>query len=117
MPGAVIVGGVDAHAGAGHTILAKGDSRRDAPLLKRAVAFVQVKLVGLSIVGQQNVGPAVSVVVEDSDAEALGSWVVELGFLRGIFELAVAQVVPQPCRRTLVGLRRAVGFVCAVERA
>ena len=73
MAGAVVVGGVHAHAGAGHAIFAEGDSRRDALLLKGSVVLVQVQLVGLRVVGQQNVGPAVIVVVENGDTEAFGS--------------------------------------------
>ena len=44
----------------------------------------------------QNIGPAVAVVIENGDAEAFRSRIVEPGFLRGVFELAVAEVVPQP---------------------
>ncbi len=117
MAGAVVVGGVDTHAGAGHAVFTEGDAGGDSLLLEGAVLLVQVELVGLGVVGEENVGPAIVVVVEDGDAEAFGSGVKEAGFLGGIFELAAAQVVPEARGGSPVGLGRAVGLVGAVEGA
>ncbi len=117
MAGAVVVGGVHPHTGAGHAVFAEGDSRRDALFLERAVVLVQIQLVRLRVVGQQNVGPAVIVVVENSNTEAFGSRVIELGLLRGVLKLSVAQVVPESRRRSLVGFRRAIRLAGAVQRA
>src|ERR1039458_5264270 len=57
------------------------------------------------------------VVIEDGDTEAFRSGIAEASLLRGVFKLVPAQVVPQPHRRSLVRLRRAITFVRAVERA
>ena len=79
--GAVVVGGVDAHAGARHSVFAVGDSGRHAFLGERTVAIVDVELVRLGIVGRSaDVGPAVLVVIEDRDAQALRSRIVEPAF-------------------------------------
>src|SRR5437879_6231328 len=65
---AVIVGGVGAHAGAGYAVFTEGDAGGDAALFERSVFLVEVELVGLRVVGDQEVGPAVGVVIEDCDA-------------------------------------------------
>ncbi len=67
---AIVIGGVHAHAGASHAIFAESYTRRNAALFERSVFLVQVKLVGLGVVGNQNIGPAVAVVIENGDAEA-----------------------------------------------
>ena len=50
------------------------------PLFKRAVVLVEVEFVRLRVVGDQDVGPAVGVVVENRDTEALRGVVVESAF-------------------------------------
>src|SRR5215831_2848721 len=114
MAGTVIVGGVDTHPGARDSVLAEGNSGGDRLLLERAVLLVEVKLVGLRVVGNRDIGPAVVVVVEDRETEALRSRIVHPGLLRRVLELAAAQVVPQADRCSLVRLRRAVRLVRAV---
>ena len=52
MAGAVVVAGINPHAGTRHAVFTEGDSRRDRPLLKCAILLVQIKLVGLSVVGE-----------------------------------------------------------------
>ena len=115
--GAVVVGGVDAHAGARHAVFAVGDAGGDALLSECAVAVVDVELVGLGVVADGDVGPAVLVGVEDGDAEALGGGIVEAGLFRHVGEGAVAVVVPEADRCAGVGLRRAVGLGLAVHGA
>ena len=88
-----------------------------ARLLESAVLFIQVELVRLRVVGDQDVGPSIIVVIENGDAKTLGRWIVESGFLRGIFEFAIAEVVPEARRRSLIRFWRAVGLVRAIERA
>ena len=52
MAGAVVVAGINPHAGTRHAVFTEGDSGRDRPLLKCAILLVQIKLVGLSVVGE-----------------------------------------------------------------
>ena len=115
--GAIVVGGVDAHSGAGDAVFAVGDACRHAFFRERAVAVVDVELVGLCVVADDDVGPAVLIRVEDGDAQAFGGGVEQAGFLRGVFEGAVAAIVPEADGSALVGFRRAVGFRFAVEGA
>ena len=115
--GTVVIGSVHAHAGAGHAVFAEGHAGQHAGLGKSAVPVVVVELVGLRIVGDQQVGPAILVVVEHAHAKSLRSRVQQPGFSRDVFKGTVAAVVPQPDRRALVRFRRAVGLCCAVERA
>src|SRR5215469_877250 len=116
-PAAIVVRGIDAHAGARHSVFTETDAGRDSTLLECTVAFVQIQLVGLGIVGDQNVGPAVTVVIENRDPQALRGRVGESGLLGSILKFASLQVVPEADRSSLVGLRRAIGFVRPVERA
>src|SRR2546423_358377 len=115
MAAAVVVGGVGAHAGAGNTILAEADPGGHAALFEAAVLFIQVELVGLSVIGDDNVGPAVFVVIQNRDSEAFRSWISQASFLRRVFKAAIAEVVPEAHRGAFVGLGGAIGFVCAID--
>src|SRR5215469_3491033 len=114
---AVVVGGIGAHARTGDSVFAEADAGGDPTLLKGSVLLVDVELVGLGVVGDQNVRPAVGVVVENRDAEAFRGGIVQASLLRRVFELASAQVVPKANRGALVGFGRAVRLVSAVECA
>src|ERR1700674_6105028 len=61
--GPIIVGSVHAHASAGHAVFAECDSSRNSFFLKRPVVLVEVKLIRLGVIGQQDIGPAISVVI------------------------------------------------------
>src|SRR5712671_8164325 len=95
MAAAVVVGGVHAHAGARHAIFAESYTSGDSALFEGAIFFIEVEFVGLSVIGNQDVGPAVTVVIEDGDAQAFRSGIAEPGFLGDIFKFAATQVVPQ----------------------
>src|SRR5712671_2556413 len=99
MSAAVVVGGIGAHAGAGYAIFAEGDTRGNSPLFEGSVFFVQIKFIRLRVVGDQDVGPAIGVVIKDGDAKAFRSRIAEAGFLRGIFELTAPEVMPRAHRR------------------
>ena len=90
MAGAVVVAGIGAHAGAGHPVFTEGNTRRECPLFERSVLLVEIKFVGLGVVGEQNVGPSVAVVIENGDAQALGGGIVESCLLRRVFKFPVA---------------------------
>jgi len=84
-----------AHPGARNAVLAESDTGRNTTFLERSIFLVQIKFVGLSIVGDKNVGPPVFVVVEDRDSQTFGSWIAHPSLMRGVFEFPAAQVVPQ----------------------
>src|SRR5882762_2922561 len=117
MTASVVVRRVDAHASAGDSVLAKGHTRSNRLFFKRPIAAIQVKLVGLRIIGKKNIRQTVAVVIKDRDAQTLRRRVVQPSFLGGVFKFAVAQVVPKPRRSALVRLRRAIGLMRAIQRA
>ena len=117
MAAAIVVGSVSAHAGAGNAIFAEADTGSHAAFFERAVLFIHVKFVGLRVVGDDDVRPAVVVVIENCNSEALGRRIAQACFLRRIFKFAVAKVVPQANRRAFVRFRSAVRLVRAIERA
>jgi hypothetical protein len=113
----IVVGGVNAHAGAGYAVFTEGDSSDDGFFGESAVAIVAIELVGLGVVGEEEIGPAVIVVVNDGDTESFGGGIAEAGFVGDVLEGAVAAIVPEADGRALVGFGRAVRFAFAVERA
>src|SRR5260221_617224 len=70
--GVIVIGGVNAHAGAGYAVFAEGDSGDDGFFGEGAVAIVAIELVGLGVVGEEKIGPAVVVVIDEGDAGAYG---------------------------------------------
>src|SRR5262245_20505455 len=102
MSGAVIVGGVDTHSGARYTIFTESDAGRNCLLLEGAITLVQIELVRLRVVGQQDIGPAIIVVVENRDTQALRCGIAKVGLLRGILKLAVSKVVPETSGCSLI---------------
>ena len=70
MAGAVIICRVNAHPSARDSIFTESDACSHTTLLEAAIFFVQVKLVRLRVVGQQDVRPAVAVVIENRNAKA-----------------------------------------------
>ena len=71
----------------------------------------------MCVVGDEQVRPAVSVVVEHRHAERFAAGVSGARLLARVFELASAEVVEQPRGGALVRFRGAVGFRYTVERA
>src|SRR5205807_7579457 len=92
--GMVIISGIYSHSGARNAIFTESDPRLHAFFSECAIAVVHEELVGLCIVGQQQIWPAIIVVIENRDAKRFGSSIVEAGFFGYIFELAIAKVVP-----------------------
>src|ERR1019366_3499410 len=113
----IVIAGVRAHGSTRDSVFSEGDARGYGLFGKGTVLVVAVELVGLRVVGDEEVGPAVAVVVEEGDAQGLTGGVSEAGPLGDIFELAVAQIVVELRRCPLVGLGGAVGFGGPIERA
>src|SRR5579871_5157601 len=115
--GAILVSRISAHSSARHAILAERYAGGHSLFRECAVAIVPIQLIGLRIVGDENVGPTVAVEVENGYAESLAGGVADAGFVGDVFEFASAEIVKQTRLVALVGFRRAVGFHHAVERA
>ena len=70
----------------------------------------------MRIVGDEQIRPAVLIVIERHHAEALAIWVVQAGLCGHVGELALAQVPIELGRSTLVGFRRAIALDGPVQR-
>ncbi len=68
--GVIIVSRIHAHACARDAIFIERDSGRHAPFGKRPVLIVDVELVRLGVIGEQEIGPAIAVVIERGHAES-----------------------------------------------
>ena len=114
---AVVIGGVDSHACARGARFAERNAGHHGVVRKRSVVVVAIELVWLRVVCDEEIEPAVAVVIEQCDAERLVGGIVKTGERGDVFERAVAAIVIE--RRTLafVSLRSAVRFVFVVERA
>src|SRR6266536_6011437 len=110
----VIITGIDAHGAARYAILAESDARRHALFDERAIPGIPVQLVRLSIVGYENVGPAVVVVIDDRHAEGLAGGIADAGLRRHVFEPAAAEVVIELGGSAFIGFGSAIGLGGAV---
>src|ERR1700737_2162857 len=113
----VVICGVHTHACTGNAVFAESDSGDDRFFGKCSVAVVAIKLVRLSIIRKQKIGPAVIVVIEHGDTESFRSGVAETGSLRQVFKGAVAAIMPETNGSSFVGFRRAIRFAFAVKGA
>jgi hypothetical protein len=115
--GVVEIGGVHAHAGARLAVLAECHAGAYRDILEGSVAQVAVQLVGLRIVGDHQVGPAVAVVVEQRHTQRFGGAVEDPAPRRDIFKGAVPAVPEEPAGFAVIGFRRAVRLALAVHTA
>ena len=86
-------------------------------VFERAVALVAVELVGLRVVGDQQIRPAIAIVIEHGDAQRFGRGVEDAALGGDVFERAIAAIAKQPAGGAVISLRRAVGLVLAVHAA
>src|ERR1700730_16303139 len=117
MAGVVIVSVIDSHARPGSAGVAVGYSGLYADIREGAVVVVAVELVGLGVVGYQQIEPGVVVVIHQRYAQGLAGRIEETCSLGSVFESAISPVVVQPRALAFVNLGGAVGFVFCVEGA
>ncbi len=115
--GVVEVARVDAHAGARTPLGAERDARRNAHLAKPAVPQVPVELVRLRVVGDDEIGPPVALIVDERDTERLRARVEDAARRGHVLERAVAAIAEQPAGVAAVRLGRAVGLRLPVGAA
>src|SRR5713101_3972869 len=111
------VGGINAHASAGFAVDTEGDARVHGDFFEGTVPVVPIKLVGLRIVRDDQVGPAVLIVVEEGNAQRLRTAVEDSARRRDLLESSVAAIVEKPAGLSAIGFRSAIGLVFAVETA
>ena len=95
----------------------KATPARTRDVFEGAVAQVAIELVGLRVVGDQQVGPAVAIVIQQGHAQRFRRAVEDAALRRDIFERAVAAVAEEPAGFAVIGLGRAVGLALAVHAA
>src|SRR5262249_10341542 len=86
-------------------------------IAKRAIALIAIKLVGFGVIGDQQIGPAVLVVIDHGDAQGLRTAVKQSARRRAVFKGAVAAIVKEPAGLADISFGRAVGLVLAVQAA
>ena len=86
MAASVVIGCIGAHAGSCDSVFAKANPCRNPSLLEGPILFVHVELIGLRVVGDQDIWPPVTVRIEDGDAKTFRGRIVQSSFLRGIFK-------------------------------
>ena len=111
------VAGIHTHSGAGFPFRAEGDSCFDGDIFECAVAEIAVELVGLRVVGDQEIGPAILIKIEHCDTEGFGAGVENSAVCCGVFESSVAAIVEEPAGFASIGFGSAIGFLFAVEAA
>ena len=90
---AVVVGGRGAHAGLGAAVFVEGCARGDGNVLEGAVAIVVIEDAWGGIAGDENVGPAVVVIVESGDAEGvMAVGLVDVRFSGDVFKGSIAAI-------------------------
>src|SRR5689334_12008008 len=67
----IVIRGINTHCAAGDTIFAESDTSLRGFLHEGTVALVAVEFVRLCVIGHEEIGPAVPVIVEDGDAKGL----------------------------------------------
>src|SRR5262249_27647672 len=88
----VDIGGIDTHASIGDSAFIEHQPRLRPEFAKRAIALIDKEQTGCEIVGHQDVGPAVMVVIDDGDAEHAGFWRYDASPHADVLEASVAEI-------------------------
>ena len=105
----VIIAEVDSHPRESFAVLVIADAGEQPDFAERAVAVVAVEEALHRVVGNKNVGEAISVVVSERNAETLAMRIGYSGLLRNVGKGAVPVVVIQNIRQPVVIIRVAIG--------
>src|SRR5260370_16988784 len=79
--------------------------------------LVAIELVGLGVVGYEQIGPPIVVVVEQRDSQRLGTTVEDSACRGDVFKRAVPFFVKEPAGGAAIGFRSAVRLVLSVKAA
>src|SRR5262249_53864752 len=82
----VAIGGIDTHPGIGYPAFIQHQPRLGSDLAKRTIALIGKEQTGRKIVGYQDIGPAVIVVIDDGDAEYARLWCHDAGPRANVLE-------------------------------
>ena len=67
--GAIVIGGIDTHGSARHSILTEGNAGGHRDVGERSIMIVAVQLVGLGVISNKQIGPTVVVDIEHRDTQ------------------------------------------------
>src|SRR5262249_18866864 len=84
---------------------------------KSSIVIIVVELVWLGVVCDEEIEPAIRVVVEQGYTESFAGRIVETCFLRYVLKCSITAIVKKSRTLTFVALRCTVRFVLIVERA
>src|SRR5262249_3120840 len=91
----VHIGGIDTHAGIGAPAFIQHQPRLRSKFAKCAMALIDKEQTGREIIGHQDIGPAVIVVIDNGDAEHTRLWRHDAGPYADVLEAPVAEVTVQ----------------------
>ena len=91
----VDIGGIDTHPGIGDSAFIQHQSRLRPEFAKCAIALIGKEQTGREIVGHQDIGPAVIVVIDDRDAEHTRLWRHDASPHADVLEASIAEVTIQ----------------------
>src|SRR5882724_3643786 len=111
------IGGIDAHSGASFAVRAESDASVHGDVFEGAIAVVAIELVGLRVVGDDEIGPSVLIVVEESDTQGLRTAVKDSAGRCDVFESSVTTIVEEPAGLSAIGFGSAIRFVFAIKAA
>src|SRR5208337_1825284 len=103
----VIVAEGNAHGGHGEAVAGKSHAGHGTLFLERAVVFVVVKVGAQTVIGDEDVRPAVVVVISGADGKILAVRLENTGFFGDVRKRAVAVVVIKSVGATFVRAGRA----------
>src|SRR4029077_18597149 len=116
-PGVVEIAYVHAHPGTRLPFRAEGNTSIHRHIFESSIALVAIKLIGLGIVGYQQIWPTILVVVEHGDAQRFGAAVENSTGCSRVLESSVAAVAKKPASLSPVSFGRAVRFSLSIETA
>src|SRR6266481_2076063 len=108
---------IHAHAGTRFAVGAEGQTRFDSYVFEFSVAQIAIQLVGLSVIGDEEIGPAVLIEIQHSHTERLGTGIKNSAGGSDVFEGAVATIAEKPAGFSAVSFGRAIGFIFSVQTA
>ena len=115
-PRPIVVGGIDAHRAARDAVVGERDAGGHGVVGERAVAVVAEQLIRLRVVGDEQIDPAVGVVVDSATPSALPPGLATPAFWLDVGELAGAEIAEQ-LRRARRDRPRACSTTCSCRRA
>src|SRR6202021_3976970 len=105
------------HARARPAFSAEGETRVHSDILECTVALIAIEFIGLRIVGDQQVGPSATLVVEHCDPQRLRTAVENAAGGRDVLKRSVAAIVKKPAGLAAIRPGCEIRLVLAIQTA